>query len=448
MSEDGGDEVAEQKGATLDDWKLLDVMPGVPARLLRTAYARKLKTTKPETDPAGFQRLRAAYERALASLAEDAPRADAAPDAVDQQALADLMHRFESRRRRGDMAGALAPVDEALSGSFRAAWRNAVEDALFDSIAEDPSTRLRLVRALSTRFDWGEASGRQTKRQAALGAGKINAVRERAEAADLVATFRARAAAARTGAGPAGDRILARILGPYRVGLYDRELGDTEREVAIEFMSVYHRLAGVDGFVDPRMLAAVRAAVGAAPWASPPPAPQPAAPQRPAAASAPPRRKRYLNWRYVYFAAVALLFAGRAFQGEFGKSDPDAATYTSSVGRPDIPNTLDVSWKGDKGLLNLGPLLRERFVDTISAVRVKYADASRDIPLADLRQNAVVTIPSGMNELFLRLVFRDGTLGANKDFEVDNPKPDTAGAPDERPASPQVPKAAEPDRTR
>ena len=457
---DGGDG-NEAARATLDDWKLLDVMPGVPERVLRTAYARKLKVMKPETDPDGFQRLRAAYERALESLADNpadaqaAPASDGAPASApsaeaDATALADLMHGFESRRRRGDVEGALALVDEALSGTFRAAWRNAIEDALFDSIAEDRSARFALVRELAERFDWGEATGRQADRSAAT----ITGVRERAEAAALAESFRARAAAARAGTGPHGDRILARILGPYRVGLYDRALSDPEREVAVEFMSAYHRLSELDGFVDPRMLSAVRAALGAAPLASPPPQPQaaagampPASPRQPAAK---PKARWGANFRYIYLALLVLLFAGRAFQGTFNTS-PDAPTYSSSIGRPDIPQTLDVTWRDNDGLLNMQPLLQEQFLDKVAALRVAYGAESKDIPITDLRENSIVTIPKGEKEMMLRLVFADGTLGPNKHFELDQPKDSQPGPEDPRrnpiaPDASPVPRFADPPR--
>ena len=441
MSDDdreaGRDEGARQ--ATLDDWKLLDVMPGVPERVLRTAYARKLKVMKPETDPDGFQRLRAAYERALDSLKDASPAADAVPARVephaagapsaeeDAKALAELMQVFASRRRRGDVEGALAAVDAALSGTFRSAWRGSVEDALFASIADDPSTRLSLVRALADRFDWGEATGRQAERSAAA----ITGVRERAEAAALAESFRARAAAARAGSGPEGDRVLARILGPYRIGLYDRALGDSERAVAVEFMTAYHRLSGLDGFVDPRMLSAVRAALGAAPLASPPPQRQTAGakPQATTGAQGIAKTPRWgFNLRYLYLILLVLLFAGRAFQGmnHNTSTSGDEATYSSSIGRPDIPETLDVTWRADDGLLNMQPLMQEQFLDKVTALRVGYGGSSKDIPIGDLRENSIVTIPKNEKILALRLVFADGTLGANKRFELEHPEPDAS----------------------
>lgn len=46
-------------------WTLLDIATGSDARTIKKAYARLLKQTRPEDDPEGFQRLRAAYEYAL-----------------------------------------------------------------------------------------------------------------------------------------------------------------------------------------------------------------------------------------------------------------------------------------------------------------------------------------------------------------------------------------------
>ena len=50
-----------------DAWKELGVDPGADAETVRRAYLRLIKTRKPESDPAGFQRAREAYEIARAS---------------------------------------------------------------------------------------------------------------------------------------------------------------------------------------------------------------------------------------------------------------------------------------------------------------------------------------------------------------------------------------------
>ncbi len=47
---------------------LLELSQAATERDLKRAYARLLKVHRPDTDPEAFQRLRQAYERALADL--------------------------------------------------------------------------------------------------------------------------------------------------------------------------------------------------------------------------------------------------------------------------------------------------------------------------------------------------------------------------------------------
>ena len=55
------------------------------ARAVKRAYARCLKTTRPDADPEGFQRLHAAYQAALAAVQEHAPRPALEPPAVEHR---------------------------------------------------------------------------------------------------------------------------------------------------------------------------------------------------------------------------------------------------------------------------------------------------------------------------------------------------------------------------
>ena len=50
----------------MDCWSVLHLSDDAEVRDIKRSYARLLKTFRPDEDPEGFQRLREAYERALA----------------------------------------------------------------------------------------------------------------------------------------------------------------------------------------------------------------------------------------------------------------------------------------------------------------------------------------------------------------------------------------------
>jgi hypothetical protein len=185
-------------------WGLLGIAPTGDAREIRRAYAARLKITHPEDDPEGFQRLRAAYEWALASAKRIAsagqpvaaaprlpdadsaplPRADTPPTGADTAAAATA--RVDALRTRLDEDPAQRVLDERLRtladelrrpkdidiGAAQAALSTILESQDLDrfdvferadaGIAEllaraipgsDP-----LLKAASDRFEWAERS--------------------------------------------------------------------------------------------------------------------------------------------------------------------------------------------------------------------------------------------------------------------------------------------------
>ena len=109
----------------MDCWTILGLTPTGDERAVLRAYAKKLRETRPEDDPEGFQRLLAAREQALAWRERVPPPPPPPPEAFEDDEgetgepteAADL-----GRRRFRVVMGAemsAPPKDEPHSGGFR-----------------------------------------------------------------------------------------------------------------------------------------------------------------------------------------------------------------------------------------------------------------------------------------------------------------------------------------
>jgi hypothetical protein len=87
-------------------WQELGIAPTVEAREIRRAYAQRLRHRHPEDDPDGFQRLRAAYESALAAAALP-PLPGETPRAVS---VSEGVLAVEAQRRAVDVVADASPA--------------------------------------------------------------------------------------------------------------------------------------------------------------------------------------------------------------------------------------------------------------------------------------------------------------------------------------------------
>ena len=144
-------------------WAILGTEPTGDERALKRAYAKRLKVTRPEDDPAAFQELRDAYEYALhiatqkqeAGLAVPlaAPpihrQAVAAPDAVQQSQEAFFAWRENKHDHPMERLAALAASEQLLDFAVREQFEHLALDYCASEICGDEERD-----ALVAHFEW------------------------------------------------------------------------------------------------------------------------------------------------------------------------------------------------------------------------------------------------------------------------------------------------------
>ena len=161
-------------------WDELDAAPTADAREVRRAYARRLKQVHPEDDPEGFQRLRAAYEQALATCetpdygmmpSRSPPTDQAWPEvrepgagvgtgdgdgigAAAEQMIDTIFHNLAG----GDEVAAVEALNETLRNPLLVnfEFRRHLERRLLEELSDLPLVPDDLVLAAGAAFGWDE----------------------------------------------------------------------------------------------------------------------------------------------------------------------------------------------------------------------------------------------------------------------------------------------------
>jgi hypothetical protein len=175
-----------------EPWQTLGVEPYADKRAIKRAYAKKLKSVRPDDDPEGFQRLRAAYESALeferASGEVGPTSAGAAPRFRSSDAAAsasvDSEEENDPKAPRSTAEDAVAAeagaararvdehVDQLLNSPnpeqlFRATvaeetsleFSQSLEQRLYDLAHSDRATTPILIAAASHHYGWTQPGG-------------------------------------------------------------------------------------------------------------------------------------------------------------------------------------------------------------------------------------------------------------------------------------------------
>ncbi|MFC4160912.1 hypothetical protein [Chitinimonas lacunae] len=163
--------------ANQDCWQLLGIAPTPEERDIKRAYAKLVKSTRPEDDPDAFQRLRDAFEQALWAaddLRRTPPVAPAEEPATDldgraaeiEAKLKPWIEHLADLNERGSKEDALAALEGYLADPFLAGaaerdpqvWE-LFEDGMMWVCCDITANHDDFLRRAITMFDWLNPEG-------------------------------------------------------------------------------------------------------------------------------------------------------------------------------------------------------------------------------------------------------------------------------------------------
>ena len=396
-----------------EHWHRLGIALTTDPAEIRRAYARRLRTVNPESDPDGFQALRHSLET-LMSLQSHTPAA-----ATDQQAEAlGLAGAFERQlaalRHAGNTQAAIALVDRLFANHPPGhPVITAVDTLLFRGTALERTRSPGLFMHLVARFDWRDASGPAAQADPQ----RHSVLLARVAAEDWYSALVADAA--RPGAVVQATVLARNLQAILPPGALDKDQKEAARVLMAALLDMGQFL--LDRF-DARSLAILREAVEGPPLLATEPAP--AVPPSPAVpAAAPVTRTRRALQRIIIGATITVLVAVGAASIILGNHSVTVEPAPEVRARQLLDQTTDawVSLRpfGGQTLVYFTQLVTSR--TALASVRygLDTAVPNREFPLPPNanawpqiigeQTETYVTAPANLRYVSVQLTYADGS---------------------------------------